>query len=111
MLLICIIIVLQMQLKESIMSTTFSIRMDEELKEEAFPVIESYGLTPAQAIKLFLKQIADTKTIPINFEYKAEKEPNEVTRKAMLELLENRHSQKLEEYASLEAMMTALKGE
>lgn len=88
------------------MSTTnFNIRMDEKLKEEAFPIIESYGLTPAQAIKLFLKQIADTKAIPLNFDYKTNRIPNELTKLAMLELLNNRSENALVQYSSLDELM------
>lgn len=63
-------------------SINYNIRMDENLKERAFPVIESYGLTPAQAIKLFLTQIADTNTVPISFDYHA-KLPNLATQKIL----------------------------
>lgn len=52
-------------------SINFNIRMDEDLKKRAFPIIESYGLTPAQAVKLFFNQIATTQSIPISFEYNA----------------------------------------
>lgn len=61
------------------MSINFNIRMDESLKERAFPIIESYGLTPAQAVKLFLNQIADTQALPLSLAYKAGKIPNAVT--------------------------------
>ncbi|MBR1819577.1 MAG: type II toxin-antitoxin system RelB/DinJ family antitoxin, partial [Neisseriaceae bacterium] len=50
---------------------------------KAFPIIEKYGLTPAQAIKLFLKQVADRKILPLSFNYQAD-EPNEETKQAML---------------------------
>lgn len=63
----------------------FNIRMDENLKERAFPVIESYGLTPAQAVKLFLNQVATTQTIPISFEHNVNRIPNAITRKAIKE--------------------------
>ncbi|EGT75126.1 type II toxin-antitoxin system RelB/DinJ family antitoxin [Haemophilus haemolyticus] len=61
----------------------FNIRMDENLKERAFPVIESYGLTPAQAVKLFFNQIAITQCIPISFEHNAKHIPNAITRQAI----------------------------
>lgn len=65
------------------MSTTnFNIRMDEKLKEEAFPIIESYGLTLAQAVK-----------------------PNDLTKLAMLELLNNRSENTLVRYSSLDELM------
>jgi len=54
------------------MSTTnYNIRLDQELKEKAFSVLESYGLTPSQAIKLFLHQVAETNSIPLSFDYHA----------------------------------------
>lgn len=50
-------------------TTNYNIRLDETLKNQAFSVIESYGLTPAQAIKLFLHQVAETGCIPLDFSY------------------------------------------
>lgn len=68
------------------MSTiNFNFRMNTSLKERAFPIIESYGLTPAQAIKLFLNQIAITQTIPLSFEHNAGHIPNALTRQAIEE--------------------------
>ena len=64
---------------------SYSIRIDDELKEKAFPIIEKYGLTPPQAIKLFLKQIAETYSLPLSFNYQAA-EPNKETQQAMLEI-------------------------
>ncbi|ASK27508.1 type II toxin-antitoxin system RelB/DinJ family antitoxin [Neisseria chenwenguii] len=51
-------------------STNFNIRLEQSLKDRAFPVIESYGLTPAQAFKLFLNQVAETNTLPLSFDYR-----------------------------------------
>lgn len=52
------------------MSTTnYNIRLDQELRDHAFAVFESYGLTPSQAIKLFLTQVAETNTVPLSFDY------------------------------------------
>ena len=50
-------------------TTNYNIRLDQELKENAFAVFESYGLTPSQAIKLFLTQVAQTNQVPLSFEY------------------------------------------
>ena len=52
-------------------TTNYNIRLEQELKERAFSVFESYGLTPSQAIKLFLTQVAQTNTVPLSFEYQA----------------------------------------
>ncbi len=40
------------------MQASCNIRLDAELKETAFGVFDNYGLSPAQAIRLFLKQVA-----------------------------------------------------
>ncbi len=50
-------------------TTNYNIRLDQELKENAFAVFESYGLTPSQAIKLFLTQVAQTNQVPLSFVY------------------------------------------
>lgn len=52
-------------------TTNYNIRLEQELKERAFSVFESYGLTPSQAIKLFLTQVAQTNTVPLSFDYQA----------------------------------------
>lgn len=52
-------------------TTNYNIRLEQELKDKAFSVFESYGLTPSQAIKLFLTQVAQTNTVPLSFEYQA----------------------------------------
>ena len=82
----------------SVANTSFNLRLDKELKEQSFAVIERYGLTPTQAIKLFLKQVADRKILPLSFNYQAD-EPNEETMQAILEARENRKSGKLKGYA------------
>lgn len=58
-------------------TANYNIRLDQELKERAFSVLESYGLTPSQAIKLFLHQVAKTNTVPLSFYYQAV--PNLIT--------------------------------
>lgn len=50
-------------------TTNYNIRLEKELKDSAFSVFESYGLTPSQAIKLFLTQVAQTNQVPLSFEY------------------------------------------
>lgn len=53
-------------------TTNYNMRIDKDLKEKAFSVFESYGLTPSQAIKLFLNQVADTKKVPLSFDYQSQ---------------------------------------
>ncbi len=65
-------------------TTNYNIRLDKDLKDRAFSVFESYGLTPSQAIKLFLNQVADTNAVPLSFDYQPT--PNAQTIAAMKEL-------------------------
>lgn len=57
-------------------TASYNIRLDEDLKKRAFPILESYGLTPAQAIKLFLNQVAETKSVPLSFDYHSDNKPS-----------------------------------
>lgn len=50
-------------------NAAFSFRLSGTLKNEAFKVIEQYGFTPSQLFNLFLTEIANTKTIPLNLSY------------------------------------------
>ncbi|WP_350547352.1 type II toxin-antitoxin system RelB/DinJ family antitoxin [Pseudoalteromonas sp. 5-MNA-CIBAN-0065] len=50
-------------------TTNYNIRLDQDLKDRSFSVLESYGLTPSQAIRLFLNQVADTNAIPLSVDY------------------------------------------
>lgn len=46
-----------------------NIRVDDTLKAQSFAVIKDFGLTPSQAVQLFLTQIAKTGKIPLSFDY------------------------------------------
>ncbi|MGX2956705.1 type II toxin-antitoxin system RelB/DinJ family antitoxin [Ursidibacter arcticus] len=63
--------------------TSYTFRLDAELKQQAFSVFESYGLNPAQAIKMFLQQVVATNSIPVQLNY----QPNKKTIRAMQEAL------------------------
>ncbi len=85
-------------------TTNYNIRLDDNLRERAFAVFESYGLSPSQAIKLFLNQVADTRTVPLSFDYKAAVEShNEATRQSLIAAREEFKTAK--RYNSLEEMM------
>ena len=74
------------------MSTTnYNIRLDQELKEKAFSVFESYGLTPSQAIKLFLNEVAETNTVPLSFDYHSK--PRNSPLQALAGLERNNHTE------------------
>ncbi len=55
-------------------SVSYNIRIDKDLRDEAFSVLDSYGLSPSQAFKLFLKQVAKTKAVPLSFDYQQDQQ-------------------------------------
>lgn len=65
---------------------TYNFKLEPELKEKAFAVIESFGLSPSQALRLFLKQTAETNKIPLSFDYERELRPTDTTLQAIAEL-------------------------
>ncbi|HEZ7193137.1 type II toxin-antitoxin system RelB/DinJ family antitoxin [Kingella negevensis] len=87
-------------------TTNYNIRIEQDLRDKAFSVLESYGLAPAQAIKLFLKQVADTQTVPLSFNHHGTSRiPNETTLAAIQEILEDKETRHLKRYSSMEEMM------
>ncbi len=45
-------------------STYYQIRISPEDKEQVFSVFRDMGISPAQAVKLFFKQVVETRSIP-----------------------------------------------
>ncbi len=88
-------------------TTNYNLRLDKELKDSAFSVFDSYGLTPSQAIKLFLNQVAKTQVIPLSFDWKQERIPNAETEKAILEAREELKTAK--RYHTVDEAMNAIK--
>ncbi|MDO5059269.1 MAG: type II toxin-antitoxin system RelB/DinJ family antitoxin [Neisseria sp.] len=52
-------------------TVNFNIRIDKELKDNANQVFENYGMTMAQAFKMFLVNVSHTKKVPLTFDYQA----------------------------------------
>lgn len=48
----------------------YQIRLDAQEKQQAFEVFKQLGLTPAQAVRMFFKQVVLTQSIPFNIEHK-----------------------------------------
>lgn len=66
------------------MASNFNLRLDETLKAQSFSVIESFGLTPSQFMRLVLKQVADTGSLPLSFEKRTQAIiPNDLTAQAI----------------------------
>ena len=78
-------------------TTNYNLCIDKEIKNQAFKVIEDYGLTPSMVLKAFLKQIADRKILPLSFDYQAD-EPNEETKQAILQGREDYAAGRLKGY-------------
>lgn len=49
--------------------SNFNMRLDDNLRNNAYPVLEKYGLTPSQAVKMFFNQIAQTGKVPLSFDW------------------------------------------
>lgn len=45
-------------------SVSYQIRLDESEKDRAFSVFRELGIVPAQAFRLFLHQVIETRSIP-----------------------------------------------
>ena len=86
-------------------ATNNNVRLDRDLKDRAFSVIESYGLTPSQAIRLFLNQIADTNEVPLSFDYQPKL--NAQTLAAIAEIADGKGTK----YDSFGDFMDELEGE
>ena len=65
-------------------TTTISVRMDAELKNDAENILVSLGLTPSQAINVFYKQITFQNGLPFPVKI-PEMKLNEITVNAMEE--------------------------
>lgn len=44
--------------------TTVQFRVDSTVKEEAFAVFQKMGISPSEAVRVFLKQVQLTQTLP-----------------------------------------------
>ena len=83
--------------------TSYTFRLDADLKAQAFEVFKNYGLNPAQALKLFLRQVADTKTIPVQLDY----QPNTETAEAIEALMSGKGTK----IDSIEELIAQIKAE
>ena len=46
----------------------YQVRLDSQEKKQAFAVLKQLGISPAQAVRLFFKQVVLTKSIPFAIE-------------------------------------------
>lgn len=62
-------------------SSMYQIRIDEQEKAETFAILKEMGINPAQAVRLFFRQIRKTHALPFPIEYS----PNEKTARILLQ--------------------------
>ena len=56
------------------------VRVDDELREEASAVLETFGMSMSDAVRIFLHRVAATQSFPLEL-----KVPNDETRAALEE--------------------------
>ncbi|MBN6065108.1 type II toxin-antitoxin system RelB/DinJ family antitoxin [Aggregatibacter actinomycetemcomitans] len=83
--------------------TSYTFRLDPELKEQAFSVFRSYGLNPAQALKMILQQVVSTKSIPVQLDY----QPNDETARSIHDLRNGNY----EVVSSIDELVAQIKAE
>lgn len=66
----------------------YQIRLDSQEKKQAFAVFKQLGITPAQAVRLFFKQVVLTKSIPFSIENQS------INLEQLIKLRKLKHEQK-----------------
>jgi addiction module RelB/DinJ family antitoxin len=80
----------------------YQFRIDEREKSETFAILDNMGMKPSQAVRLFFRQIRQTKTIPFPIEHI----PNEALSKRLLAPASEKGYQ---DYESLDTLFADLK--
>lgn len=91
-------------------TSNFNIRLDDDLKARAFAVIERFGLTPTQAMRMFLTQIAETDSVPLSLDYARQSSVHTLSRngEAMLrESIRDMENGAVSHFDSVEALTKA----
>lgn len=74
--------------------SNLSIRLDDNLKNQADQILAGYGLSTSQAVKLFLNQVVATGKVPLSFDFQANSQaPQELTAKALKIIEQNTQEQ------------------
>lgn len=89
-------------------AVNFNMRLDQDLKDRAGEVLESYGLTTAQAVKLFLTQIVKTNTVPLSFDYNNTHRLSANGERLLRESIADFENGNFSEYHSVNELMDAM---
>ena len=82
-------------------STMYQFRIDEQEKIETFEILHEMGIKPAQAVRLFFRQIRKTHSIP----FPIEQTPNKKMAKI---LLKNDKEKDYKSFETVEDLFTDL---
>lgn len=88
-------------------TTNFSVRIDDNLRDEATKILAGYGLSPTQAIKLFFNQVVATRKVPLSFDFQAAQENRKISPKLARAIAELENDN-LATYDSVEKLLGAL---
>lgn len=89
-------------------STYYQLRLSEEEKTSAFSVFQELGLTPAQAFRLFLRQVVKTRSIPFQIrEVQAPVFDEQAEKEKLIQLMEARRGYKLPRFANREEALAS----
>lgn len=53
-------------------TVNFNVRIDKQLKDDANAIFEEYGMTMAQAFRMFLTSVAKTRAVPLSLDYQSQ---------------------------------------
>lgn len=67
-------------------TSNLNIRIDDNLKNQAKTILDGYGISPSQAVKMLFLELVATRKFPLSLSYQADYEPNTITLRAMNEL-------------------------
>ena len=67
-------------------TSNLNIRIDDDLKHQAKIILDGYGISPSQAVKMLFLELVATRKFPLKLSYQADFEPNATTLKAIGEL-------------------------
>lgn len=67
-------------------TSNLNIRIDDDLKQQAKVILDGYGISPSQAVKMLFLELVATRKFPLSLSYQADYELNETTLRAINEL-------------------------
>ena len=67
-------------------NSNLNIRIDDDLKHQAKVILDGYGISPSQAVKMLFLELVATRKFPLSLSYQADYEPSAKTILAMREL-------------------------